>query len=117
MTCINPYQCKKIRDRLGGILKRSARAWWDEHGQAVAELGAARLVGLAHSLRKGDRVTAALLTTHIDTRTLEWWRDDRSATTEMLRGVAERRVAMRDALLSLGWYAARALGRAILAVL
>lgn len=104
--------------RIGSDLRGGAFKWWTRHESALTSLTRDEMLALANNLRAGDRRGArdamvrhfvALGPGHPD------WASYVDLTSDQIRDLAARRAAFIEAIGELGWWAARAISKAILA--
>lgn len=97
------------------VVRPAGRAWWALHKDALVGVARDELRAVAEALREGDRTRARYeVVARMDRATWEAYRD---GTTAELRGEAAKRAKLLRALNSLGWFAARAIGKAALSAI
>lgn len=101
---------------IGKELRGGAFKWWNKHESSLTALTKQELFDLANHLRAGDRRGAKdMLVKHLVSLgpTSPVWIAFRNGTTDNLHDLAARRAAAIEAVTELGWFAARAVGKAI----
>lgn len=104
---------KDFLESVGLEVWGAGKRWWRDNRAFLEQLGEQEAKAVLEALRHGDRVRAKLEV--VARMTPEEWAAYRDGTTGQLREIAQARAKLLAALERLGWLAAFALKRAVLA--